>query len=131
MNLLTLMHDFLILCDVIHKWPFFFIQVDGMRSVRGFHFDRAAASVLTTSLSVCEENYLFLGSRLGNSLLLQFTEKDIGESTAVFLYPFLFLPKNSRHIRLLQCQSLEIMFTTCFKNLWNNLLVFSTFEKWI
>jgi cleavage and polyadenylation specificity factor subunit 1 len=49
-----------------------------MRGVRGFHFDRAAASVLTTSLSVCEENYLFLGSRLGNSLLLQFTEKDIG-----------------------------------------------------
>ena len=92
MNLLTLMHDFLILCDVIHKWPFFFIQVDGMRSVRGFHFDRAAASVLTTSLSVCEENYLFLGSRLGNSLLLQFTEKDIGESTAVFLH-FYFYPK--------------------------------------
>jgi len=52
-----------------------------MRSVRGFHFDRAAASVLTTSLSVCEEQYLFLGSRLGNSLLLQFTEKDIGESS--------------------------------------------------
>ena len=52
-----------------------------MRSVRGFHFERAAASVLTTCLSVCEENYLFLGSRLGNSLLLQFTEKDIGKLT--------------------------------------------------
>ena len=45
--------------------------------MRGFHFDRAAASVLTTCLTLCEDHYLFLGSRLGNSLLLQFTEKDI------------------------------------------------------
>lgn len=55
------------------------LLLDGMRSVRGFHFDRAAASVLTTCLTVCEDRYLFLGSRLGNSLLLQFTEKDIGD----------------------------------------------------
>ena len=54
------------------------LLVDGMRSVRGFHFDRAAASVLTTCLSVLEERFLFLGSRLGNSLLLQFTEKELG-----------------------------------------------------
>lgn len=51
---------------------------DAMRTVKGFHFDRAAASVLTTCLSVCENHYLFLGSRLGNSLLLQFTEKEVG-----------------------------------------------------
>lgn len=50
---------------------------DAMRTVRGFHFDRAAGSVLTTCLAVCEDNYLFLGSRLGNSLLLQFTDKDV------------------------------------------------------
>ena len=50
---------------------------DHSRGVRGFHFDRAAASVLTTCITLCEDHYLFLGSRLGNSLLLQFTEKDI------------------------------------------------------
>ena len=53
------------------------LVVDGMRGVKGFHFDRAASSVLTTCLCLCEDNYLFLGSRLGNSLLLQFTEKDL------------------------------------------------------
>nr|XP_021544417.1 cleavage and polyadenylation specificity factor subunit 1 [Neomonachus schauinslandi] len=48
---------------------------DGMRSVRTFHFDKAAASVLTTSMVTMEPGYLFLGSRLGNSLLLKYTEK--------------------------------------------------------
>lgn len=65
-----------------------------MRYVRSFHFEKAAASVLTTCVSthkihlkkilifcilqicVCENNFLFLGSRLGNSLLLRFTEKE-------------------------------------------------------
>uniref|UniRef100_A0A669D3H9 Cleavage and polyadenylation specificity factor subunit 1 n=1 Tax=Oreochromis niloticus TaxID=8128 RepID=A0A669D3H9_ORENI len=48
---------------------------DGMRSVRAFHFDKAAASVLTTCMVTMEPGYLFLGSRLGNSLLLKYTEK--------------------------------------------------------
>ncbi|XP_042201581.1 cleavage and polyadenylation specificity factor subunit 1, partial [Callorhinchus milii] len=48
---------------------------DGMRSVRAFHFDKAAASVLTTCMTTLEPGYLFLGSRLGNSLLLKYTEK--------------------------------------------------------
>lgn len=52
------------------------IYADSMRSVRSFHFEKAAASVLTTCMCICEENYLFLGSRLGNSLLLRFTEKE-------------------------------------------------------
>ena len=55
---------------------------DHARGVRGFHFDRAAASVLTTCITLCEDHYLFLGSRLGNSLLLQFTEKDIDMSSS-------------------------------------------------
>ncbi|XP_063911072.1 cleavage and polyadenylation specificity factor subunit 1 [Zophobas morio] len=51
------------------------LLADSMRYVRSFHFEKAAASVLTTCISVCENNFLFLGSRLGNSLLLRFTEK--------------------------------------------------------
>lgn len=48
---------------------------DGMRSVRAFHFDKAAASVLTTCMVTMEPGYIFLGSHLGNSLLLKYTEK--------------------------------------------------------
>ena len=59
---------------------------DAMRTVRGFNFDRSAGSVLTTCLAVLDNSYLFLGSRLGNSLLLQFTEKgSIDTSSASML----------------------------------------------
>lgn len=50
--------------------------VDNMRSVRSFHFEKAAASVLTSCTCVIEDNFLFLGSRLGNSLLLKFSTKE-------------------------------------------------------
>ena len=48
------------------------LLADAQRCVRGFHFDRAAGSVLTTCLSVCHDNYLFLGSRLGKTLKVAF-----------------------------------------------------------
>ncbi|EEC01987.1 cleavage and polyadenylation specificity factor, putative [Ixodes scapularis] len=67
----------LILYEPLRTWPGYVLTLfnDGMRSVRNFNFDKAAASVLTTSMTLCEEGYLFLGSRLGNSLLLHYTEK--------------------------------------------------------
>lgn len=52
------------------------LLTDGIRGVQGFHLDKSAASVLTTSLCLCDEGYLFLGSRLGNSLLLKYYEKE-------------------------------------------------------
>ena len=60
-----------------------------MRSVRKFHLEKAAASVLTTCLCICD-NYLFLGSRLGNSLLLAFQTKDFNQ------YPTLLAAKKPK-----------------------------------
>lgn len=56
---------------------------DSMRSVRKFHLEKAAASVLTTCLCICD-SYLFLGSRLGNSLLLAFQTKDYNQHPTSF-----------------------------------------------
>ncbi|XP_017069032.1 cleavage and polyadenylation specificity factor subunit 1 [Drosophila eugracilis] len=57
--------------------------VDSMRTVRNFHFHKAAASVLTSCICVLHSEYIFLGSRLGNSLLLHFKEED--QSTVITL----------------------------------------------
>ena len=55
------------------------LLVDSLRAVKGFHLDKAAASVLTTSVSLAAPGHLFLGSRLGNSLLLKFTSRELGQ----------------------------------------------------
>ena len=55
------------------------LLVDSLRAVKGFHLDKAAASVLTTSISLATPGFLFLGSRLGNSLLLKFTCRELGQ----------------------------------------------------
>lgn len=55
------------------------LMTDAMRAVRSFNMDKAAASVLTTCMCVCDDGFIFLGSRLGNSLLLKYTEKTTAE----------------------------------------------------
>ena len=59
------------------------LLVDSLRSVKGFHLDKAAASVLTTCLCLPAPNFLFLGSRLGNSLLLRVTGREGGHIGAL------------------------------------------------
>merc|ERR1719239_53629 len=59
------------------------LLVDSLRSVKGFHLDKAAASVLTTCLYLPAPNFLFLGSRLGNSLLLRVTGREGGHIGAL------------------------------------------------
>ncbi|KAJ8041183.1 Cleavage and polyadenylation specificity factor subunit 1 [Holothuria leucospilota] len=56
------------------------LLVDGLRTMRGFDLSKAASSVLTTCVCAIDGNYLFLGSRLGNSLLLKYTKKAPEES---------------------------------------------------
>ncbi|XP_071821020.1 cleavage and polyadenylation specificity factor subunit 1-like isoform X2 [Apostichopus japonicus] len=51
------------------------LLVDGMRSMRGFDLSKAASSVLPTCVCAIEDKFYFLGSRLGNSLLLKYTKK--------------------------------------------------------
>lgn len=48
---------------------------DGLRNIQSFHFDKAAGSVLASCVCSIEDDYIFIGSRLGNSLLLRYKEK--------------------------------------------------------
>ncbi|KAK5584382.1 hypothetical protein RB653_005993 [Dictyostelium firmibasis] len=54
----------------------FHLISDG-RSVQRIHVSKAGGSVLTSCICVLSNNLIFLGSRLGDSLLLQYTEKSI------------------------------------------------------
>lgn len=69
-------HDKLVISVKTGELYVLSLQADSMRSVRSFHFEKSAASVLTTCTCIFEDNYLFLGSRLGNSLLLRFSTKE-------------------------------------------------------
>ena len=57
---------------------------DSMRFMRTFRFDKAGASVLSTCVSMLKPNMVFLGSRLGNSLLLRYRTSEPGDATKPF-----------------------------------------------
>ena len=50
-------------------------DTESLRSVRGFHIEKGPSSVMASCLTKCSENYLFVGSRLGNSVLLKYNVK--------------------------------------------------------
>ena len=53
---------------------FLTLKKDSMNNVRQFHLEKSASSVCPTTLVKLDNNFLFLGSRLGNSLLLKYEQ---------------------------------------------------------
>ncbi len=54
---------------------------ESLRSIRSFNIEKGPNSVISTCLTKCCENYLFISSRLGNSVLLKYNvkkEEDVG-----------------------------------------------------
>jgi cleavage and polyadenylation specificity factor subunit 1 len=52
------------------------LKKDSLNNVRRFFLDQVASSVIPTTLSKLSDNLIFLGSRLGNSLLLRYKSKE-------------------------------------------------------
>ena len=50
-------------------------DTESLRSVRGFSIEKGPGSVIANCLIRCFDNYLFIGSRLGNSVLLRYNIK--------------------------------------------------------
>lgn len=48
---------------------------ESLRSIRSFNIEKGPNSVISTCLTKCCENYLFISSRLGNSVLLKYNVK--------------------------------------------------------
>jgi hypothetical protein len=48
---------------------------ESLRSIRSFNIEKGPPSVIASSLTKCCENFLFVGSRLGNSILIKYTPK--------------------------------------------------------
>ncbi|CAF0866518.1 unnamed protein product [Adineta steineri] len=59
------------------------LHTDTMRTMKEFTFDRIGSTVLCSCLCKCDDNFIFFGSRLGNSLLLRLNEKAIIDPTSI------------------------------------------------
>ncbi|CAF4734805.1 unnamed protein product [Rotaria sp. Silwood1] len=59
------------------------LHTDTMRTMKEFTFDRIGSTVLCNCLCKCDENLIFFGSRLGNSLLLRLHENTIIDPTSI------------------------------------------------
>ncbi|KOC67340.1 Cleavage and polyadenylation specificity factor subunit 1 [Habropoda laboriosa] len=60
----------------VSNLPFDCYQAVPVKKPLGGTLIMAVNSLIYLNVCMCEDNYLFLGSRLGNSLLLRFTEKE-------------------------------------------------------
>ncbi len=47
---------------------------ESLRTVRNVHIEKGPSSVISSCLSKCGEQFLFIGSRLGNSVLLKYSK---------------------------------------------------------
>lgn len=52
---------------------------ESLRSIRSFNIEKGPSSVIPTCLTKCCDNYLFISSRLGNSVLLKYNQKTKNE----------------------------------------------------
>ncbi|CAF3318223.1 unnamed protein product [Rotaria socialis] len=59
------------------------LHTDSMRTMKEFTFDRIGSTVLCSCLCKCDDNLIFFGSRLGNSLLVGLNEKVIIDPTSI------------------------------------------------
>ncbi|UJR31418.1 hypothetical protein I4U23_018911 [Adineta vaga] len=59
------------------------LHTDTMRTMKEFTFDRIGSTVLCSCLCKCDDDLIFFGSRLGNSLLLRLNEKAIIDPTSI------------------------------------------------
>ncbi len=49
---------------------------ESLRTIRSFNIEKGPGSVIASSIIKCSENYVFIGSRLGNSVLLKYSVKE-------------------------------------------------------
>jgi len=49
---------------------------ESLRTIRSFNIEKGPGSVIASCLTKCFDNYLFFGSRLGNSILLKYSVKN-------------------------------------------------------
>ena len=63
------------LCISLENGDVYFLVLkrDSMNNVRAFHLRKSASAVISTTLTHLNDSLIFLGSRLGNSLLLKYT----------------------------------------------------------
>jgi cleavage and polyadenylation specificity factor subunit 1 len=58
-------------------------DAESLRTVRSIHIEKGPSSVISSCLTKCGEQFLFIGSRLGNSVLLKHTKTTAKSSNAV------------------------------------------------